>query len=660
MESNPLFAPNNKAINFDILKAEDVMVAVDAVIEKATDVLAKIYHSVEKPTFENTLLSLDRVHNDIEKVLGPIYLLAYTHPEEETRKLSMVGIQKVEAFFNDLMLDAQLYASIKAYAETPQATALTGTRKKYFAESLQEFERNGMGLPKEKQEKLRALRNKLSEQGIAFDTNIAGYHDELILPESDLEGLPEDYKKARRQENGTYNIDLQSPSYRPFMKYAVSDRARKQLYVKYMNKASESNKEVLLEILKLRQEIATLLGYRSYAEYNTEMRMAKNPPTIWGFEKQLETSVKEKAAHDYAELLAIISAQTNKHSKNIASWQSAYFGNKLLEEKYKVDDNLIKEYFVLDHVIEGMFAVAAQLYNVSFTETNEPVWHSDVRAFEMYLDGKLKGRFYLDLFPRKNKYQHAASFPMNGGKMIGDTYQIPQNTLVCNFPAATADKPSLLPHNDVVTFFHEFGHLLHSLTTVVELRGQSGTNVARDFVETPSQLFENWAWEYDSLKLFAKHYQTGDILPLELQQKMLAAKNVGSGLHVLQQILYGTLDMTLHDKFDPESNQPIAEIVEELQNRITPFKYVKGTSFETGFGHLNGYAAGYYGYLWALVYADDIFSVFRKEGIMSRETGLRYRDLILSQGSAVDEMEQVEAFLMRKPSQDAFLKSLGL
>jgi thimet oligopeptidase len=274
--------------------------------------------------------------------------------------------------------------------------------------------------------------------------------------------------------------------------------------------------------------------------------------------------------------------------------------------------------------------------------------------------GNLVARFYLDLYPRKNKYNHAAMFGMIPGKLVNNEYQIPTASLVCNFPKATAEMPALMPHNDVETFFHEFGHLMHDLLTKAELASQAGTNVARDFVEMPSQIFENWAWDYEALSLFAKHYKTGEILPKELHQKMIAAKNVGSGLHVLQQIFYGTLDMTYHDKYDPNGKTSTSELVEELQNEITLYKFQEGTHFEAGFGHLNGYAAGYYSYLWALVYAEDMFSVFKENGIMDQKTGLKLRKLVLEKGSTVEEMDIVKDFLGREPNEQAFLKSIGL
>jgi thimet oligopeptidase len=268
--------------------------------------------------------------------------------------------------------------------------------------------------------------------------------------------------------------------------------------------------------------------------------------------------------------------------------------------------------------------------------------------------------FYMDLHPRENKFSHAACFPMISGKQTPQGYRMPVATLVCNFPQATPEQPALMSHNDVETFFHEFGHVLHSVLTKAELGSFSGSSVARDFVEAPSQIFENWVWDYEALKLFARHYKTNEILPVELHKKMVAAKNVGSGIATLQQIFYGLIDMTYHDKYNPEGSESTTDVVKELQNTVTLYPYLEGTNMQAAFGHLTGYAAGYYGYMWARVYAQDMFSVFEKNGIMDKKTGIRYRDIILSKGGEEKEIELVKQFLGREPNQEAFMKYLGL
>jgi thimet oligopeptidase len=327
---------------------------------------------------------------------------------------------------------------------------------------------------------------------------------------------------------------------------------------------------------------------------------------------------------------------------------------RLLETEYHLDAEELKAYFPLERVLQGIFGISRILFGITFREAAMPVWHPEVRTFELHGPEGLVARLYLDLFPRKHKYGHAACFGISGGSETGAGYRKPSAALVCNFPPPTSSQPSLLTHDNVVTLFHEFGHVLHHLLTHAALYSQSGTHVATDFVEVPSQLFENWAWEYESLKRFALHYKTGEVLPESLFEKMIAARNADSGLHIAQQLFYGTLDMTFHDRYDPTTTGT-TEVVRRVQGEVSPYPYLEGTHMETSFGHLNGYAAGYYSYLWSRVYADDMYSAFRKKGVLNGETGRRLNEQVFSMGSSRDEGELIRTFLGREPDQRAFM-----
>jgi len=661
--TNPLLGKFNEVIPFADLTAQQIKEATDVSIKEARESLAKLYTiPKEQRTFDNTMLELDNIYNKAGNVYGCVYLMNSTHPDDAARNMAQECNAEFAKFFNEVSLDENLYRAVKDYSESAEAKSLTGYKARFVQKTVEDFERNGFALPKEKRDELKAINDKLSDLTILFQKNIAEVSDYLIVDETEIDGLQEDYKNARRQEDGTYKIDLTYPSYIPFMKFSNSESARKKLYTLYNNRAAAKNPEVLIKVLILRQQMAELLGYKTYAEYRTGDRMAKTPQNVWDFENNLIDKLKEKAQMDYDELLSVKRAKLGSDTINVIQpWESGYYNNILLKEKYELDQNLVKEYFETNNVIDGLFQITQNLFGVEYEEVKDPsVWHKDVRLFNVKQDGKIISRFYIDLYPRPNKYSHAACFPMIGSKETENGLQLPTATLVCNFPAPTADMPSLLPHGDVETFFHEFGHVLHSVLTKTKLSSQSGTSVARDFVEAPSQIFENWTWNYESLKLFAKHYKTGEVLPEELFNKMLAAKNVGSGLAYTQQVYYGILDFTLHDKYDPTSSEPIVEVMKGLQNKITLYPYLEGTQMFASFGHLMGYAAGYYSYLWALIYADDMFSVFDKNGIMDEATGLRYRDIILANGSSRDELEMVKEFLGREPSQDAFFKAIGL
>lgn len=662
-KSNPLLGKFNEVIPFADLTAEQIKEATDVSIKEARESLAKLYTiPKEQRTFDNTMLELDNIYNKAGNVYGSVYLMGNVHPDEAARNQAQECNAEFAKFFNEISLDENLYKAVKDYSVTAEAKSLTGYKARFTQKTVEDFERNGFALPKEKRDELKVINDRLSDLSILFQKNIAEVNDYLIVNETEIDGLQEDYKNARRQEDGTYKIDLTYPSYIPFMKFSNSESARKKLYTLYNNRAATKNPEVLIKVLILRQQMAELLGFKTYAEYRTGDRMAKTPQNVWDFENGLVDKLKEKARMDYDELLTVKRAKLGTDTINVIQpWESGYYNNILLKEKYELDQNLVKEYFETNNVIDGLFRITQNLFGVEYEEVKDPsVWHKDVRLFNVKQDGKIISRFYIDLYPRPNKYSHAACFPMIGSKETENGPQLPTATLVCNFPAPTADMPSLLPHGDVETFFHEFGHVLHSVLTKTKLSSQSGTTVSRDFVEAPSQIFENWTWNYESLKLFAKHYKTGEVLQKELFNKMLAAKNVGSGLAYTQQVYYGILDFTLHDKYDPTSSEPVVEVMKELQNKITLYPYLEGTQMFASFGHLMGYAAGYYSYLWALVYADDMFSVFDKNGLMDKATGIRYRDIILANGSSRDELEMVVEFLGRQPSQDAFFKAIGL
>lgn len=660
---NPLLGKFNEVIPFAHLTAEHIKEATEVSIKQARESLEKLYTiPKDRRTFDNTMLELDNIYNNVSNVYGPVYLMGSVHPDDAVRNQAEESKSEFAKFFNEIQLDENLYRAVKDYSQTDEAKSLTGYKARFVEKTVEDFERNGFALPKDKRDELKIINDKISDLSILFQKNIAEVDDYLIVDENEIDGLQDDYKNTRRMEDGKYKIDLSYPSYIPFMKFSNSESARKKLYTMFLNRAATKNPEVLIKVLMLRKQMAELLGFKTFAEYRVGDRMAKIPQNVWDFENNLVDKLKEKARMDYDELLSVKRTKLGVDTIDVIQpWESSYYNNILLKEKYNLDQNLVKEYFETNNVIDGLFKTAQHLFGVEFEEVSNPsVWQKDVRMFNVKQDGKIISRFYVDLYPRPNKYSHAACFPMIGGKETADGYQFPTATLVCNFPEPTADMPSLLLHGEVETFFHEFGHVLHNVLTKTKLSSHSGTSVSRDFVEAPSQIFENWVWNYESLKLFAKHYKTGEVLPEELFNKMLASKNVGSGLANTQQVLYGMIDFTLHDKYDPVDTKTTNDVVKELQNKITLYPYLEGTTMQASFGHLMGYAAGYYGYLWSLVYAQDMFSVFEKNGVMDVKTGLRYRDIILANGGSRDELEMVKEFLGREPNQDAFFKSIGL
>ncbi|GAA4376326.1 M3 family metallopeptidase [Hymenobacter koreensis] len=653
----------NKAVDFKKTTKADIKKTTDVAVLEAKASLAAIYLVPDnKRTFANTMLALDDLGARVGQAGGAINILANASPDSAIRNQAQRSIAELSKFGNEMELDEKLYKAVKAYSQTAEAKALTGARKKFVAETVEDFERSGFALTPEKRQELGKINDRISELSLAFGNNIAAYKDYLLVSEADMKGLPEDYKKARPKEGDMYKIGLDGPAFGTFMKYAASDEARRKLFVKYNNRAADKNLDVLKQLLVERQKKAKLLGYPSYAAYQISSRMAKTPQTVWDFESKLVERVKQKTAQDVQELLEVKrTASGDAKATSLNPWEVSYYNELLMKNKYQLDAEKTKEYFPLNNVMDGLFQTTQHLFGLKFSEVKDAsTWHPDARMFEVQRDGKLIGRFYLDLHPRDNKYTHAACFGIVPGKATPQGYQIPTAALLCNFNAPTADKPALMSHGQVVTFFHEFGHVMHNLLTTAELSSQSGTSVKRDFVEAPSQILENWAWNYDALKGFAKHYKTGEVLPKALYDKMWAARNVGSGIGASAQIFYGTLDMTLHDKFDPNGTETTTDVLKRVQNQIMPYPYLEGTNMQAAFGHLTGYGAGYYGYMWSKVYAEDMFSVFEKNGVMDKKTGLRYRDIVLAQGGTKEELELVKEFLGREPNQEAFFKSLGL
>ena len=662
MNQNVLFPDFNETIDFQNLSSKEIQQAAESIMDKATETMNEIISlQDDQRNKENTLKRFDDLHNEMEKVHASIFLMAYVHPEADIRAQSLESIKELSKFENRINMNVDLYRAMKAYDDAVDKSTLSTAEAKLLKDVIREFEQNGLGLPEEQREEIRRIQDEISDLGIQFESNISSYQDSMVLEEKDMKGPPDDYKDARRTPEGNYKIDLTYPSYFPFMKYAESDEARKELSYRFKNIASEKNLQVLSGLLEKRKQLSKMLGYDTFATYQLENRMAEKPSHVWEFEETLRQKVEEKARKDY-KLLLDKKKQYVEGAQKVHSWENAYYRTLLLKHEYHVDDEQVKQYFELDRVINGLFEVAGQLFGIRFREVEAPrVWHPEVRMFEVSNSAGLIGRFYLDLFPRENKFNHAACFTMIPGKETSQGYQMPQASLVTNFPRPTGDTPSLLTHSDVVTLFHEFGHLMHDLLTRAPFSAQSGTSTKRDFVEVPSQLFEHWAWEYESIQKFAVHYQTGEVLPGELHQKMIDAKNLGSGLFTLQQIFYGMLDMTFHDRYDPQQDgRSTTDVVRELQNQVTLFEFMEGTHFEAGFGHLYGYAAGYYGYLWSKVYAEDMYSVFKEQGAMSSSAGQKLKEKVLEKGASMEEKDIVTDFLGREARYDAFLESIGV
>tara|TARA_B100000959_G_C14965211_1_gene617435 strand:- start:177 stop:2255 length:2079 start_codon:yes stop_codon:yes gene_type:complete len=614
-------------------------------------------------TFENTMVKVDDLYNEVSKVWNIIGLLSSVHPSEKIRNECDENDTVIENYMLDLSLNESLYGAFLEYEETDEAKRLPIHRKRFLDGEISDFEKSGLDLTIEDREKLKKLYIKHSELSRKFYNNILSFSDTIFFDEKLALGLPGKFKDKHKSSNGSYAIDLSYPSYDAFMKYSASDSLRKLMRYKYLNIGSPENLILLDEILLLSKNIAEKLGYSSYAEYSIDGSMAKTPLQVWKFENDLRRKIMPIAQVELNNLLMMKREYLGTDDIEINDWDKNFYENLLLREKYHIDSEKVEEYFKLENVIKGFKEICSMLFDITFKEVNNPsVWHADVTMHEMFdrESGELLGKFYLDLYPRANKYPGAAEYTILSGKQVGNTYQIPVACLVCNFPPSTDDLPSLLPHDEVETFFHEFGHLIHDLLSKTELMSQSGTSVDMDFVEAPSQLLENYVWNKEVLKIFAKHYETGEIIPDSLMDRMILSKKIQSGNNALQQIFYGLLDLTFYDAYDVNTVLTTTEIVAKLQNEITLYPYFEGTHMQASFDHLLDYSASYYGYLWSEVYAEEMYSVFKEHGILNPIIGKRYREIILEKGGSEDPMVLIEKFIGRKPNYEAFYRSLGI
>jgi thimet oligopeptidase len=650
-------------IDFKTLTPERIAEACAGAMSRCDEAVAAIVATpAAARTFANTFVALDTAVDIVMQADGNYAFMSYVSDDEAVRETAREWDEKLSKYGVELGFREDLYNAVREFAATPEAAALQGEAKRLLERTLLDYRRNGFELPKDQRERVQALMNRLVELGTEFRKAIDTWDDAIVVTREDLAGMPDRWIEGLRtvEEDGQtkYRVSLDYPEIIPFMDNAESGRWRRELFLKNQNKGGEPNIAVLEEAIRVRGEIARLVGYESWMQYVVEKRMAKKPENVDRFLADLEPKLRVKARVDLEALGR--AKQAHVGDAHIEIWDWWYYTNRLLKSEYAVDDFEVANYFPLAAVIDGLFFVTQELLGVRYEPAPEaPRWHDDVQAFDIFdTDGaKPFARFYMDLHPRPNKFGHAAAFTLRSGRELPDgSYQQPIGAIVANFTKPSPDAPSLLTHKEVETFFHEFGHILHHTLTRARFLEFSGYSTERDFVEAPSQMLEHWVWDRDVLHRFAKHHQTGAPLPDELLDAMIRAKNLSSGIKELRQMFFARLDYTLHTPgFDGDSTAAVARLYP-----ITMFPYPEGTYFQAGFGHLFGYDAGYYGYLWSRVYGDDMFTRFEGAGVLDRDTGRDYRRKILERGGSVDGDELVRSFLGREPNMDAFLREIGL
>jgi Zn-dependent oligopeptidase len=577
-------------------------------------------------------------------------LMSEVHPDEVIRDAARECEQEVSRFYSELALDREMYDALAAV----DVSAADDDTRRFLEHTLRDYRRAGVDQPPEVRERLKQIDDELTKLGQQFSKNISEDVRVIEAEPARLTGLPADFLAAHPPgANGKVQITTDYPDYNPFMTYATDDELRHGLYVAFRSRGDRANEAVLREVLKLRAEKAHLLGFADWADYITADKMIRSGGHAAEFIDKVWRLAKPRADRDYAELLRQLQ-KVQPDATEVADWQKVWLEHLVKIERYEVDASEVRQYFPYQRVLAGLLEITAAIFDIEYARVDTTPWHDSVLVYDVVRRGDKLGRIYLDMHPREGKYKHAAQFPLKDG-VVG--VQLPEGVLVCNFPAPGEGGPALMEHDDVVTMFHEFGHLMHHvLGGHQKWITQSGVATEWDFVEAPSQMFEEWAWSYETLSRFARHHESGEPIPKQLVEKMRRADKFGLGTATVQQTFYAAISLGFH-RTDPASLDQLAE-VQRLQKHYTPFRYVPGTRFHASFGHLVGYSAMYYTYQWSLVIAKDLLTPFQTRGLMNRDVTFAYRDKVLVPGGTRDAAELVRDFLGREYDFSAFERYL--
>lgn len=654
---------------FDQIKLEHYEPAFMKGIDEQNANIQAITSNAEAPTFDNVIVAFDNSSPILDRVGGVFYNLTEAETTDELTALSMKLAPVMSEHNDNILLNEALFAKIKAVYQQKDSLQLTTEQRRLLEKTYKSFVRSGANLPADKQARLREINKQLSTLGIRFDKNILNENNEFKLfvdKEEDLAGLPEWFRQSAAAEakaagqEGKWLFTLHNSSRLPFLQYSANRPLREKVYKAYIQRGNNNdkndNKKIITEIVSLRLEKARLLGFDCYSNFVLDNTMAKDSKTVMDFLNNLWQYALPKAKAEAAELQKLMDRE-NKGGK-LEAWDWWYYTEKLRKEKYNLEEEQIKPYFKLENVREGAFAVANKLYGITLTPMDSiPVYNPDVQVFEVKdADGSQLGIFYTDYFPRAGK--SGGAWMSNYREQQGDI-----RPLVCNvasFTKPVGDTPSLLTIDEVETLFHEFGHALHGLLTKCQYKGTSGTNVVRDFVELPSQINEHWATEPEVLKMYAKHYQTGETIPDELIEKILNQKTFNQGFITTELMAAAFLDMNLHNLTDTTGLDVVA-FEKEAMDRLGLIPEIAPRYRTTYFSHIiGGYAAGYYSYLWANVLDNDAFEAFKENGIFDRHTADLFRRNVLEKGDSEDAMTLYRNFRGAEPQLEPMLKNRGM
>ena len=668
---NPILS-RDFLIPFNDITADQVEPGFRTALETAQTDLDALTQDETPPTFETTLGALDALVERLNRVAGIAYHLTAVRNSPEMRAAFNAVLPIYSSFMAKLSLNDALWQRLKAFAETPEAEALTGVKKRHLDKTLLEFVRAGADLPPEQKQRVEEIKVELSQLHNTFSENVldaTNAFEMIITDEADLAGLPDSLlaqakASAEAKDVEGYRFTLQIPSYLPFMKQSENRELREQMYQAYVNRASSgelNNRPLIDQILKLRGELAGLLGYANFADYTLEENMVGSSINALQFEEELYGAT---LPHWQREIEVLSDFATKLGIDDLQAHDLAFVSERLRKEQFELDEEELRPYFPLNRVLAGLYEIAERTFGVTITETpNEQVWHPDVEFYEVRDEaGTHLGSFYADWFPREDKRAGAWKAGFIVGGPSGDSFDPHLAIIAANFSPPQEGRPALLTHREVQTIFHEFGHLLHHVLSRVEVASRGGTNVPRDWVELPSQIMENWTYERDALDLFARHHETGEPLPEPLYQKMMAARTFMEANAQMRQLSFGTVDLKLHESYSPEADGDVIAYANAQMERFVVKPEFAHNNFLTAFSHVftGGYAAGYYSYKWSEVLDADAFSRFRDEGIFNRETGRDFVEAVLSRGDSEDPALLFREFMGRDPEVGALIeRNLG-
>ncbi|TCK03581.1 oligopeptidase A [Marinobacterium mangrovicola] len=675
--SNPLLE-QHLLPPFSRILPEHVEPAIDELLARNRSRIAQLTQDTEARDWDSLIGVLDQLNDELSQAWSPVSHLNSVMNSDELREAYNACLPKLSQYYTEMGQNQALYEAYKALAESDAYADLSQAQKTVIDHALRDFRLSGIALPEAEQKRYAELQQRLSELTTKFSENVLdatqGWYKQ-VTDEAQLKGLPEHAVSAAKEaaeerelEGWVFTLDF--PPYYAIMTHAEDRGLREEMYRAYSTRASDQgptagqwdNSAVMSEIMDLRVELAKLLGFDSYADYSLATKMAQSPAQVIGFIEDLAAKSRGMAERELGELKAF--ALETDGLDELCAWDMTYYGEKLKQARFDISQQELRPYFPLPKVLDGLFAVAGRLFDVEFEQIEAfDSWHPDARLYRLSRDGEAIAYCYLDPFARAKKRGGAWMADAQIRRRLPDgSLQLPVAYLVCNFTPAAKGQPALLTHDEVTTLFHEFGHGLHHMLTRMECPDVSGINgVAWDAVELPSQFLENWCWEPQALALISGHHETGEPLPQEMLDKMLAAKHFQSGMMMLRQLEFSLFDFRLHHEYEPGKTD-IQAVLDGVRQEVAVFQPPRENRFQHGFGHIfaGGYAAGYYSYKWAEVLSADAFSRFEEEGIFNPETGQSFRESILEQGGSREPMELFIAFRGREPSVDALLRHSGI